>query len=173
MTTQVVWRAVCILSAGIFAALCAGAQQDDLGCGPRNEKFDLVVQKDRPIPQPAPDKALVIVFPDRTPRLGSIADKQRLGLNGKWMGMTTRNTYFFFETEPGLLRLCEDSKWRPLYLTAQPGQVYYIMLSPAEASSPGPHTKSAKVSAPIEIVSAEKAQERLQKLRYATIELKH
>ena len=168
MTKRIVWRAICILSTGVFAALCAGAQQDDLGCGPRNEKYNLVVHENRPMPQPAPDKALVIVFPDR--RFSSLTAKQRLGLNGKWVGMIARNTYFFFETAPGVLKLCEDSKWKPLFLTAQPGQIYYVKMSLWETSH---GIVSAKPSAPLEIVDAAEAQKRLESLRYATMEPKH
>jgi hypothetical protein len=82
----------------------------------------MIEHRDRhPTPAPRPGKSL-LYFSD----LGIV----RIGLNGNWIGGSTRgNRYFFVEIEPGFARFCMDPGTgdlpAALYVRYEAGKAYY------------------------------------------------
>lgn len=108
------------------------AQTDMFGCGPEKQKFNITIHKGQhPMPEPPPGKAVVYVFrakkyPDSARRFSL---RTLLSVNGKWVGVNRFQTYFYFEADPGLLRLCSKLEKRPpvfMNLTVEAGKSYYI-----------------------------------------------
>jgi hypothetical protein len=145
---------LCILFSSFVAA-----QEQDLGCGPKGEKLKLIKQKGvHPTPSPSPGKALVYVMRGLSHPL--MDSKHKVAVNGKWVGMTVRRTYFYFEADPGLLRLCEDQRQTPLFLTAEAGKTYYVITQPMLRGQE------------LIQVSEEEGRKRLEKYDYATVKHK-
>ena len=116
----------------LCAALAAPgrAQDDSMGCGPKKEKFRVTRHKDdRPMAEPSEGKALIYVLKG----FGKIGREgaYRLGVNGKWVGANTKNTYYFSQSDPGLLRMCAEGAWKKglQFLTVEPGKTYYLYLN--------------------------------------------
>ena len=103
------------------------------GCGPYDARFDVKVDKSQhPFVEPEAGKALVYVFEeDQT----TASPTTRVGLDGKWMGANTNDSYFFFAVDPGDHRLCTN--WQEkiedlgrlggaLHFNAEAGKIYYF-----------------------------------------------
>jgi hypothetical protein len=106
------------------------AQEEELGCGPKKEKFSVERHKgEHPTPEPSLGKAIIYVAKGsgKPGREGAY----RLGVNGKWVGANTKNTYYYFESDPGLLKLCAEGAWKKgmQFLTVEPGKSYYLYLN--------------------------------------------
>ncbi len=106
-------------------------EADATGCGP-DEKHKIIEHADEhPTPHPPQGKAIIYVV---RPHRGFPLHKApiRLSVNGKWVGTSPDNTYFFFEMEPGFLRLCSKpprlgGNRQFLGLTVEAGKAYYVM----------------------------------------------
>lgn len=126
-----------------------------LGCGPPKEKYRLVRHKDKPMPEPQVGKAMVYVLHEEPWLLRGA--RFRVGVNGKWVGMPERQSYFYFEPEPGLLKFClDDSRKTQMFLTAEGGKTHYVLLSLWRVIQ----------------ISEEEAKKRLLEYHYATAERK-
>jgi hypothetical protein len=170
---SLVFRGAYLLLAWLLFAPLSLAQDDQFGCGPPDEPYRLVKHKERPMPAPPADKALVFVYNlnrrpvslrfSRSPnRAGTLPvsrlPKQRLGVNGRWVGALETGTYFFFQAEPGLLRVCEELSKTPLFLTVEAGKAYYVQMVP---------------TGELATVAKNEAMKRLPASRYVTLELVH
>jgi hypothetical protein len=143
--------------------MSAQPQAEELGCGPRKQKFSVARHKgEHPAPEPSPGKAIVYVIKG----FGKIGREgaYRLGVNGKWVGANTKNTYYYFESEPGLLKLCVEGSWKKgmQFLTVEPGESYYLYLNVGfQVSNEG-----------ISQLSEEEGKKLVQKYQYITFQLK-
>ncbi len=75
------------------------------GCGPNEMQFVTKTDKTQHPQAPADAaRAVIYVFSERV----SYDQTYRIGMDGKWMGATRDESYFFFTVEPGEHRLCWD-----------------------------------------------------------------
>jgi len=141
----------------------AQAQEEELGCGPKKQKFSVERHKDdRPTPEPSPGKAIIYVIKGS----GKIGREgaYRLGVNGKWVGANTKNTYYYFESDPGLLKLCAEGAWKKgmQFITVEPGKSYYLDLNV------GIQVRNEGIFQ----LSEEVGKQLIQKYQYITFQLK-
>lgn len=104
------------------------------GCGPVDLKFDVKTAKGKAPTQPEPGKALVY-FIERDINIRLVTHTSRADVDGKPMGATYGDSYFYFSVDPGVHHLCattqfgmssEDSETAVAHFTAQAGGVYYF-----------------------------------------------
>lgn len=130
---------VLLLSALVFVPLYANAQMGP-GCGPANVKFDVGTTKFRDrSPAPETGKALVFFLQDDLQFQGGIRPTTRFGIDGKWVGATHANSYFYVSLGPGGHDICAN--WQSVHfpgsivpkrstaaahLTAEDGKTYYF-----------------------------------------------
>lgn len=110
-------------------------------------QFDVKTDKSQhPHGQVPLDKALVYVFEvERTDagafKIGAVTI--RIGFDGQWVGANHGNTYFYFPVDPGDHNLCANWQSNPgrlsklasaVSLTAETGQVYYVLTKVDERS---------------------------------------
>jgi hypothetical protein len=106
------------------------------GCGEPNAKFDVKTEKtQRPVVQPQTGKALVFFLEDDAAFGSSPKPTTRAGIDGKWVGATHGNSYFFVPVDPGEHHLCaswqsaaiigQGKKTAAAHFTAEDGGVYY------------------------------------------------
>jgi hypothetical protein len=94
--------------AAILLLSCCAIGQDkaavsaaEAACGPQDMRFEVKSDESQhPTPAPEAGKALLYVVQIR----GMVAS--RFGVDGKWVGATTRSTYFFASIDPGEHHLC-------------------------------------------------------------------
>ncbi len=80
-----------------------------------------------------------------------------VALNGRLVAHVAPGNYFYFETSPGLVRVCEKAGWgNPtlLYLTAEAGKRYYLTLLAGE----------------IREMTEDEGRKRIKKYNYVTFE---
>jgi hypothetical protein len=110
------------------------------GCGTDNTKFD--VKSDRsqhPFLNPAPGKALIYFLQDNTYFESRPRPTSRFGIDGRWIGATQSNAYFYLSVDPGEHHLCAD--WQSFYIvtasglrsaaahfTAESGGIYFFIV---------------------------------------------
>jgi hypothetical protein len=94
----------------------ASAARAAAGCGPNEIQFDVKTDKTQH-PQAPLDaaRAVVYIFSDRI----SFDQTYRIGMDGKWMGATRDESYFFFTAEAGEHRLCWEVQKGQSTLTDQ------------------------------------------------------
>jgi hypothetical protein len=108
----------------------ASAARAAAGCGSNEIQFDVKTDKTQH-PQAPPDatRAVIYIFSERI----SFDQTYRIGMDGKWMGATRDESYFFFTAEPGEHRLCWDvqkgqgtltDQGAATTFTAEAGKVY-------------------------------------------------
>lgn len=108
----------------------ASAARAAAGCGPNEIQFEAKTDKTQH-PQAPVDaaRAVIYVFSERV----SFDQTYRIGMDGKWMGATRDESYFFFTVEPGEHRLCWDvqkgqdklsDQGAATTFTAEAGRVY-------------------------------------------------
>lgn len=110
------------------------------GCGDPAIHFD--VETDRGLhPSPmAPGRALIFLLEDDSAVSGFRKPTVRFGLDGKWLGATHGNSYFFAYVDPGSHHLC--SNWqdaevfsrktqtaRTLDFNVEAGKTYYFQVT--------------------------------------------
>jgi hypothetical protein len=154
--------AVSIPMACVLFAPWVVPQDEQLACGPSNEKYRLVRHKDKPLPEASPGKAVVYVLRGLATGFGMYRGGVRLGVDGKWVGMTERRSYFYFAADPGLLKLCLDARKTEMFLTVEAGKTYYVMMEV------GPVSGVRRLLA----ISEDEAKKRLPRYHYATAERK-
>jgi len=111
----------------------ASAARAAAGCGPNQIQFDVKTDKTQHPQAPADAaRAVIYVFSERV----AFDQTYRIGVDGKWMGATRDQSYFFFTVEPGEHRLCWDLQKNQDRLTdqgaastftAEPGKTYFFM----------------------------------------------
>jgi hypothetical protein len=110
----------------------ASAARTAAGCGPNEMHFDVKTDKTQH-PQAPPDaaRAVIYIFSERI----SFDQTYRIGMDGKWMGATHDESYFFFAAEPGEHRLCWDvqkgqdklsDQGAAVTFTAEAGKAYFF-----------------------------------------------
>lgn len=132
-------RVSLIASLLLMYPVLAIAQQGP-GCGPANIKFDVSTGK-KQIPAPAPQagKAFVYFLQDDLDFQGGIRPTTRFGIDGKWVGATHANSYFYVAVDPGEHDVCAN--WQSvhfpgslvpkrstaaIHLTTEDGKTYYL-----------------------------------------------
>jgi hypothetical protein len=108
-----------------------------MDCGADNPSF--ATRKDPADPaaaQPHPEQALVYVI-EQMPSAPFISTKVRVGIDGKWVGVTEPQTYMTFLLEPGVHHLCthyqgqlalgEEGGTILHRLNLEAGKIYYIL----------------------------------------------
>jgi hypothetical protein len=99
--------------------------RDPLGCGPSEEKLAGRVRRDvHPTPGPSPGKVMVYWYWAK----GQKTFRERIGVNGNWVGRSWPKAYFYTEVEPGMVKVCYQfgSIVMPLFLVTEAGKTYYI-----------------------------------------------
>jgi hypothetical protein len=107
------------------------------GCGAEDAKFAVKTEKrQHPVTQPDAGKALVYFVEDDSEFGSSPKPTTRAGLDGKWVGATHGNSYFYFTVDPGEHHLCaswqttvvlgQGHKTAAAHFTAEAGSVYYF-----------------------------------------------
>jgi hypothetical protein len=95
-------------------------------CGPANESDAVEVDKKASPPeQPSPGKALIFVIRVH----GGEGNRQiKLAVDGQWVGANNRKgRYFWFEAQPGLLRLCSQAANRAMFhIYVRANRTYYL-----------------------------------------------
>lgn len=132
-----------LLLATVFVASSASAEKKPeavtssaAGCGDSDVKFKVKTDKAQHSAQPEAGKALVYFIQDDSDFSASPKPTTRAGLDGKWVGATHTNSYFFFSVDPGVHHIC--ASWQSAGLlghkkswaqfTAAAGGVYYFVV---------------------------------------------
>ncbi len=119
-----------ILDALLKLTGLAEIKNDAVACGPPEEKHEVrTVKSSAAQSEPAPGKALIYVIRRHKGNEGWLTKRQiKLAANGRWVGINQRkNSYFSFEADPGLLRLCSKAgNTSPFYLWVESGRTYYL-----------------------------------------------
>jgi hypothetical protein len=108
------------------------------GCGDPSAKFEVKTSNNHTPAQPQPGKALVYFIQNDTNFNSFPKPTTRVGIDGKWVGATNRNSYLYVSVEPGVHHLCASWQrhviaWRGLqsaavHFTAEAGGVYYFQI---------------------------------------------
>jgi len=108
----------------------ASAARAAAGCGPNEMQFVAKTDKTQHPQAPADAaRAVIYVFSERI----AYDQTYRIGVDGKWIGATRDESYFFFTVEPGEHRLCWDiqrgqerltDQGAATTFTAEAGKVY-------------------------------------------------
>lgn len=102
------------------------------GCGTDDANFEVTKVKDQhPVTQPEAEKALVYFIEDDREYGPTRKPTMLAGLDGRWVGATHGNSYFYFSAAPGEHHLCASwqgkSQTRAVaHFTAHTGKVYYF-----------------------------------------------
>lgn len=101
------------------------------GCGPFGAEFKVTRKDQHPVTQPNEEKALVYFIEDDREYAALRKPTVLAGLDGRWVGATHGNSYFYFSVAPGERHLCASrqgsSQMRAVaHFTAEPGKVYYF-----------------------------------------------
>ena len=102
------------------------------GCGTDDAKFEVTKIKDQhPVTQPDDGKALVYFIEDDREYYPQRKPTMLAGLDGRWIGATHGNSYFFFSVTPGEHHLCASWQGKNqiravAHFTAEPGKIYYF-----------------------------------------------
>ncbi len=124
-----------IMYIALAAPLVAQNRSDNpFSCGIPDVSFDVKTQKNQhPVAQPEPGKALIYFFQDDSLYGGILRPTSRYAIDGRWVGATHANSYFYLSIAPGEHHLCtewQDSEDDPqaaaLHFTAQPGVAYFF-----------------------------------------------
>jgi hypothetical protein len=107
------------------------------GCGPAKVEFDVKTDnKQHPVTQPGPGKALVYFLQDDARFESKPRPTTRFGLDGAWVGATHSNSYFYVSVDPGEHHVCAN--WQnfvgfgpvrstaAMHFTTRAGGVYYL-----------------------------------------------
>ena len=107
------------------------------GCGDPNARFEVNSDKGQHPAQPQAGKALVYFIQDDSQFDSSPKPTTRAGVDGKWVGTTHHNSYFYFFVDPGVQHLCaswqlavllgQGRKTAAAHFTAEPGDTYYFV----------------------------------------------
>jgi hypothetical protein len=128
--------------------------------------YQVIKHKESPMRRPSPGRGLVFVLRAGVPKgftlgaplaLAWARRPLRVGVNGKWVGVTEPSTYFFFEASPGLSMLCDEVNRIPFFLTVEEGKTYYIGVGRLGGTRP------------LAPVTEEEARKMLPKLHYVTM----
>ena len=81
-------------------------------------------KKQRPTPEPPPDKAIVYVI---RPTMAGNKVQSKLAVDGEWKGANRGDNYFYFELSPGEYHFCSQAENRSLLtLKVEAGKTYYL-----------------------------------------------
>ncbi|MGB9070992.1 MAG: hypothetical protein WCC21_20685 [Candidatus Acidiferrales bacterium] len=130
-------RAAAFLLAVSAIVLTQARAQGTPGCGAPNVEFDVSVDKSRhDIPAPGPGKALVVFLQGD---LEGGGPKTQFGVDGNWVGATSRKSYFYVSVDPGEVHVCSKLQTsmapgngsaaiveRALHFTAESGKTYFF-----------------------------------------------
>jgi hypothetical protein len=108
------------------------------GCGDPSAKFKVSTSKNHQPVQPQPGKALVYFIQNDTNFNSFPKPTTRVGIDGKWVGATNRDSFLYVSIDPGVHHLCASWQrhviaWRGLqtaaaHFTAESGGVYYFQI---------------------------------------------
>lgn len=131
----------CLIALLLVSARPAFAQEQPAGsaaapgCGPAKIEFDVKTEKQHPVTQPAPGKAIVYFLQDDARFESRPRPTTRFGLDGAWVGATQSNSYFYVSVDPGEHHACAN--WQnfvgfgtrstaAMHFMAEAGGVYYL-----------------------------------------------
>ncbi|MGD0890637.1 MAG: DUF2846 domain-containing protein [Terracidiphilus sp.] len=126
--------AFALASLPVVAQATAPASGEFFGCGPENIKFDVKFLKSSSAAPLEPGKARVY-FLEEDINLRFITHTSRIDVDGKPMGATHGDSYFYFSVDPGVHHLCattqfgvssDEASTGLLHFTAEAGGVYYF-----------------------------------------------
>lgn len=94
-------------------------------CGSKEMDFSVRTdKKQHPMPESAPDKAVVVVI---RPTMMGQKIQTKLAVDGKWMGVNRGDNYFFFMLDPGEHYFCSKAENESLLvLKLDAGKTYYL-----------------------------------------------
>lgn len=94
-------------------------------CGSKEVNFSARTdKKQHPMPESAPDKAVVVVI---RPTMMGQKIQTKLAVDGKWIGVNRGDTYFFFTLDPGEHYFCSKAENESLLaLKLDAGKTYYL-----------------------------------------------
>jgi len=129
----------------------ASAARAAAGCGPNEMQFVAKTDKTQH-PQALADaaRAVIYVFSERI----AFDQTYRIGMDGKWMGATRDESYFFFTAEPGEHRLCWDlqknqdrltDQGAATTFTAEAGKVYFFRTTSHGGNELAPNWKMERL----------------------------
>jgi hypothetical protein len=108
------------------------------GCGAPSAKFKVKTSLDHSPVQPQPGKALVFFIQNDTNFNSFPKPTTRVGIDGKWVGATNRNSFLYFFVDPGVHHLCTSWQRQVIttrgvkdaaaHFTAKEGGVYYFQI---------------------------------------------
>lgn len=108
------------------------------GCGDPSAKFEVKTSLVHSPVQPRSGKALVFFIQDDTNFNSIPKPTTRVGIDGKWVGATNRNSFFYFFVDPGVHHLCTSWQRQVIttrgvqstaaHFTAEEGGVYYFQM---------------------------------------------
>jgi len=119
------------------------------GCGTDNIKFEVKSDKSQhPLLKPEPGKALIYFLQDDSYFENRPRPTSRFGLDGKWIGATQANSYFYFSVDPGEHHLCANwqnflgvnvaVKSAATHFNAEQGGSYFFVVSDFYVQHQGP-----------------------------------
>jgi hypothetical protein len=108
------------------------------GCGDPSAKFEVKTSLVHSPVQPRSGKALVFFIQNDTNFNSFPKPTTRVGIDGKWVGATHRDSFLYFFVDPGVHHLCTSWQrsviaWQGLqsaaaHFTAEAGGVYYFQI---------------------------------------------
>ena len=108
------------------------------GCGAENVRFNVSTDVEKqPLPAVEAGKALVVFVQDDGSFGSHPRPTTRFGIDGKWVGATHANSFFYAQVDPGEHHVCANWQNRvelfgtprstaATSFTAESGKVYYI-----------------------------------------------
>jgi len=119
--------AILLLSCFAFGQDETAVVAAEAACGPRDVKFEVKADATQhPTPMPGNGKALIYVVQEDP-------ITSRLGVDGKWVGASKGQTYFFVPIDPGEHHLCAIGQIGAVTrvslhgLKAEAGMTYYFV----------------------------------------------
>lgn len=125
-----------LLASSAFAQSMLEDAPGASGCGNPDVKFQVKTDKAKHPAELEAGKALVYFIQDDSEFTATPKPTTRAGLDGKWVGATHTNSYFYFSVDPGVHNLCASwqsagfagHKTAAAHFTAEAGGVYYFVV---------------------------------------------
>jgi hypothetical protein len=135
---QVIFLSVALVTLPALAQDTNAVPAGSPGCGDSSAKFEVKSSRDHPAVKPQPGKALVYFIQNDTNFNSFPKPTTRVGVDGRWVGATNRNSFLYLNVDPGTHHLC--ASWQrhvimgrrlqsaAAHFTAEAGGVYYFQI---------------------------------------------
>ncbi|MFZ0963763.1 MAG: DUF2846 domain-containing protein [Terriglobia bacterium] len=129
-----------LMASAVLARAQTGEMRTTPSCGPGQFNFEVQTNKgSHQLGQAEAGKALVYFLQDDSELVGESGHTNRLGVDGRWVGATHGDSYFYFSLDPGEHHLC--ASWQK---GALPGLANHVAEAHFKAEAGGVYFFKAK-----------------------------